>query len=260
MSPKNNHDAPLLSLRWSPRVQIAGVSTIEEALFCYEVGVDALGFTLELPAGIHDDLTTERARAIISQLPRDILPVVITYLSSAREAIALMKQVGAGAIQFHGGIPHGEVLRFRKEMPQVRTIARVTVSDTDAIPEAARLRAILWDALILDSFDPATGRAGATGLTHDWGISARIVQAAQVPVILAGGLTPENVWEAIKTVRPHGVDVHTGVENPDGSRNFTKIEKFTRSALAAFRERNRGLLSQDEKGHRSKNSGDARKE
>lgn len=118
--------------------------------------MDALGFTLELPAGIHDDLTTERARAIISQLRHDILPVVITYLSSAREAVALMKHVGA--IRFHGGIPRDELLRFREKMPQVRTIAPVTVSDTGAIPEAARLRANLWDALILDSFDPATGR------------------------------------------------------------------------------------------------------
>lgn len=236
MSPKNTLDASHPSVRWPPQVQIAGVSTIEEALFCHEVGVDALGFTLELQAGIHDDLTTEKARAIISQLPLDILPVVITYLDCARDAVALMKQVGAGAIQFHGGIPHDELLRFREEMPQVRTITRVTVSDSGAIPEAVRSGSILWDALILDSYDPATGRTGATGLTHDWRISAQIVQAAQVPVILAGGLTPENVAKAIKIVRPHGVDTHTGVENPDGSRNFTRIDKFTRVALTAFRK------------------------
>jgi phosphoribosylanthranilate isomerase len=238
MSPSGNqHESPLsIPSRWPPQVQIAGVSTLEEALYCHDVGVDALGFTLELPTGIHDDLTTEKATQIISQLPPHVLSVVITYLTSAREAVALINKVGAAALQFHGEISDNELRRFREEMPQVKTIARITVSGPSAIADAVRLGSLLCDALILDSFDPATGRKGATGLTHDWGISARIVQASQVPVILAGGLTPKNVAEAIKIVRPDGVDAHTGVENPDGSRNFKKIEQFTRAAHAALRQ------------------------
>ncbi len=100
--------------------------------------------------------------------------------------------------------------------------------------EATRFTPPLWDAIILDSRDAATGHIGATGLTHDWSISARIAQAASVPVILAGGLTPENVAEAIRVVRPAGVDAHTGLERSDGTRDFAKIEAFTRAALAAF--------------------------
>jgi phosphoribosylanthranilate isomerase len=212
------------------------VSSIEEALFCNRIGVEALGFTLDLPDGPHDDLTTEKAREIIGLLPPDILPVVITYHQTSKGACRLVTTVGGNAVQFHAGICEDQIGLFRELCPRIRTIARVTVRDDLAIAEALQFRPPLWDAIILDSFDPRTGRHGATGLTHDWTISARIVERSHLPVILAGGLTPENVRNAIRQVRPLGVDVHTGVENIDGSRDLDKIRSFTRAALEAFRE------------------------
>ena len=219
---------------WPPRVQVAGVSSLDEARFCHGVEVDAVGFTLELPSGVHDGLTRARAAEIVHGMPQGILPVVITYLTRAREAIDLAKEVQAGAVQFHGGMPRDEIRLFRQNCPHVRTIGRVTVSGADAIEEAMAFRPPLWDAIILDSRDANNGSIGATGLTHDWSVSALIVQVASVPVILAGGLRPENVAEAIRTVGPAGVDAHTGLEEPDGTRSFAKIEAFTRSALDAF--------------------------
>ncbi len=220
---------------WPPLVQVAGVSSLEEALFCRDVGVQALGFTLELPSGVHDGLTPERARFIIAQLPRDIMPVLITYLDSAIEALRLVERLQVPVIQFHGEIADEQVRAFRLACPVVRTIGRITVSGQSALDEASSFQSRLWDAVILDSLDPLSGALGATGLTHDWSVSARIVSGSSVPVILAGGLTPENVAEAITTVRPHAVDAHTGLENPDGSRNLGKIEAFTEAALRAFR-------------------------
>lgn len=219
---------------WPPRVQVAGVSTLAEAEFCHSVGVDALGFTLELPSGIHDGLTRERAAHIVRKMPRGLLPVVITYLPRGTEASELAEQVKARAVQFHGGISEHELLLFRDTCPHVRTIGRVTVSGEASIEEARTFSPPLWDAIILDSRDVLTGRIGATGLTHDWSISARIVRAASVPVILAGGLSPYNVATAIRMVQPAGVDAHTGLEEPDGSRSFAKIGEFARAALAAF--------------------------
>jgi phosphoribosylanthranilate isomerase len=220
--------------RWPPRIQIAGVSSLAEALFCREVGIDAVGFTLELPHGPHDGLTTDKAAAIIRQLPNGLLPVIITYVNTAQSALRLIVDTGGRAIQFHGGIAETELKIFRGLCLQVRTIGRVTVSGEESLKAAESFKPPLWDAIILDSLDPATGRIGATGRTHDWSVSARIVRAASVPVILAGGLNPENVHEAILTVRPHGVDAHTSVENPDGTRNFTKIRDFAASCPAAF--------------------------
>jgi phosphoribosylanthranilate isomerase len=80
--------------------------------------------------------------------------------------------------------------------------------------------------LILDTYDPVTGRHGATGKTHDWSLSRQIVLQSRRPVILAGGLTEANVGDAIRAVRPWAVDVHTGVEDADGTRNFDKLRSF----------------------------------
>ena len=220
---------------WLPRVQVAGVSSLEEALFCCKAGVGALGFTLSLPDGIHDDLTEDKARSIIRKLPGNVLTVLITYISTAKEACRLARYIGAAAVQFHGGVSGLELVAFRDDCPHTRTIARVTVADERAIKEAERFRSPLWDAIILDSFDPDTGRRGATGIMHDWSVSARIVQVSTVPVILAGGLRPDNVAEAIQTVRPHAVDAHTGLEEADGTRSPARIAAFAEAALKAFK-------------------------
>jgi phosphoribosylanthranilate isomerase len=215
-------------------VQVAGVSSLEECLFCHSAGVDAVGFTLELPGGIHDGLTPLRAARIIANLPRTLLPVVITYLTDVTAARDLVQHVAGQAIQFHGGLSNSRAERFRALCPGVKTVGRVTVSGPDAIQQARTFEPSLWDALILDSRDPHTGRIGATGRTHDWAISRTIVQVSRVPILLAGGLSPANVREAIETVRPAGVDAHTGLERTDGSRDWERIRQFSHAARAAF--------------------------
>lgn len=91
------------------------------------------------------------------------------------------------------------------------------------------------DAFLLDTFDPVTGASGATGKIHDWGISRRLVEISTRPVILAGGLTPLNVRQAILMVRPAGVDVHSGVENHNGNKNRQRVKKFVSEAREAFK-------------------------
>ncbi len=223
------------SKSWPPKIQIAGVSSPEEAVFCAHAGVDAIGLTLELPGGIHDGLTWERAATIVRKLHERVWKVVITYLKSFDEISDLIDVVRPDAVQFHGGISTQQLLLFRKKYPTIKTIARVTVLNEDSIAVAAGFDSMLWDSIILDSMDPITGRLGATGIPHDWSLSSRIVKASVLPVILAGGLTPENVAEAISKAMPAGVDAHTGIENSDGSRNFGKIEAFARAALQGFK-------------------------
>jgi phosphoribosylanthranilate isomerase len=92
----------------------------------------------------------------------------------------------------------------------------------------------LVDAFITDTFDPETGASGATGRTHDWRVSRRLVELSDRPVILAGGLTPENVRKAILEVQPAGVDSHTGVEEPSGRKSREKVHKFVLEAREAF--------------------------
>src|SRR5215468_656792 len=214
------------------RVQIAGVSTLEEAVALERAGADALGFTVRLPSGVHDGLTEAKARGIIAALPPFITSVAITYVDTARAAVELCRYLGVTALQLHGPFPTQELPLIRAALPHLKVIRAVHVTGPEALAQARALERRV-DALILDTYDPATGRHGATGKTHDWALSRQIVAALRTPVILAGGLTPENVAEAIRTVQPWAVDVHTGVENPDGTRNFAKLREFiTRAKLS----------------------------
>jgi phosphoribosylanthranilate isomerase len=214
------------------RVQIAGVSSVDEALAAERAGADALGFTVRLPTGVHDGLTEARARDIIARLPPFVSSVVITYVTTAREAVDLTRYLGATALQLHGEFPTAELAMIRAALPHLKLIRAVHVTGPEALIRAQALERHV-DAIILDTYDPASGRGGATGKTHDWAISTQVVAAVRVPVILAGGLTPQNVADAIRTVSPWGVDVHTGVENGDGTRNLTKIRAFIETAKAA---------------------------
>lgn len=214
------------------RVQIAGVSTLDEALAAERAGADALGFTVRVPGGVHDGLTEVLARDIIAHLPPFIVSVAITYVSTVREAADLCRYLGVTALQLHGEFPTGELRLIRAALPHLKIIRAVHVTGPEVVAAARALERHV-DALILDTYDPVTGRHGATGKTHDWGISRELVASVRVPVILAGGLKPDNVGEAIHTVAPWGVDVHTGAENADGTRNLDKICAFIARAKGA---------------------------
>lgn len=211
------------------KVQIAGVSSLEEARALERMGVDALGFTLRLPTGIHDGLTEAKARSIVAALPPFVSCVVITYADNARDAVELCRYVGATALQLHGAFATADLELVRAALPHLKILRAVPINGPESIAKAREL-AKRVDALILDTYDPESGRHGATGKVHDWHISRQIVEASRIPVILAGGLTPENVREAIATVQPWAVDVHTGVERPDGHRDLEKMERFLRAA------------------------------
>jgi len=214
------------------RVQIAGVSSLEEAQFCERVGVDALGFTVRLPTGVHDELTEAKARSIIAALPPFIATVAITYVDTARDAVHLCRYLGVSALQLHGPFPTQEVPVIRAALPHLKIIRAVQVTGPEARANARSLERHV-DAIILDTFDEETGRHGATGKTHDWNLARELVDVSRVPIILAGGLTPANVAQGIRTVRPWCVDVHTGVEENDGRRSFEKIRAFVEAAAAA---------------------------
>jgi phosphoribosylanthranilate isomerase len=88
------------------------------------------------------------------------------------------------------------------------------------------------DAFVLDTTNTATGQVGGTGQTHDWAVSRALVEALPVPMVLAGGLKPENVAEAIRQVRPFAVDVNSGVSRPDGTKDPDRLAAFLRAAKA----------------------------
>ena len=216
-------------------VQIAGVFDRAEADLLVACGVEWIGFPLRL--AYHDeDLVDADAARIVRALPSHVRAVLITYLTNAGEIAALADLLGAAAVQLHADVPRDEIARLRDLAPRLLVVKSLVVrpGGADALESSARSLAPLVDAFLTDTFDPATGATGATGLTHDWSVSARLVAATARPVILAGGLRPSNVAAAIARVRPAAVDAHTGVEGPDGRKRRDLVEPFVVEAKRAF--------------------------
>ena len=213
------------------RIQIAGLSDPDDVKFAFAAGAHAVGFTVGLPDGPHDGLTEERVGEIVRGLPPFAATVLITYTSSFDGLLELLLRCRTPILQPHGSHDPEVLLRLRRRLPHLKIIKSVNVSEgrtaEAVIHEAASWEGIA-DAILLDSVDPDTGKLGATGRTHDWAVSRQVVEALRLPVILAGGLNPANVTEALDVVRPWGVDVHTGVET-DGVLDRSLLASFIRA-------------------------------
>ena len=217
-------------------IQIAGVKDRREADLLIEAGVDWLGFPLRLP--VHqEDFTEDEAAEIIRALPPHHPGVLITYFEDAQEIFAFCRKLGTRHVQIHGNISSAELARLRDLAPALFVIKSLIVRNDNSSELARTIRACeqFVHAFITDTYDPTTGACGATGKTHDWFVSRELVQLSSRPVILAGGLTPDNVRQAIARVRPAGVDAHTGVEGSDGRKDLRLVRRFVAEARAAFR-------------------------
>jgi phosphoribosylanthranilate isomerase len=216
-------------------VQIAGVIDPAEAQMLQQCGIRYLGFPLRLP--VHrEDLSEEEAAAIIKSLAPPVFGVLITYLAQASEITAFCHTLGARMVQLHGDIDRDELKRLKTLDPNLTVIKSLVIGmrDDKALEATVSELSPFVDAFITDTFDPKTGASGATGKTHDWRVSRRLVELTDRPVILAGGLTPENVKRAILEVKPAGVDAHTGVEDSTGRKSYEKVRKFLSEAHEAF--------------------------
>jgi phosphoribosylanthranilate isomerase len=224
-------------------IQIAGVIDYAEASMLLEANVNFLGFPLRLPDG-REDLSETQAREIVRLIGNRVHTVLITYLGKASEIAELSDYLGVNWVQLHGEISLAELEKLRSRSPSL-SIIRSLVVHGDNLSELLSLVASvseLVDAFITDTFDPRMGRRGATGKIHDWRISREIAQLSPKSMILAGGLTPTNVREAILQVKPAGVDCHTGVEAPDGRKEPELVHRFVAEAREGFRLISQGMV------------------
>lgn len=216
-------------------IQVAGIIDQAEADMIIEEGADWIGFALRLPAK-NEDLTEAEAAAIAKAIPAHNKGVIITYLTDADEIKQFCQDMGIDAIQLHGDVTPAELRKLRTIAPGLYTLKSLVVK-SDNIAELAEIvkTSAEWvDMFITDTFNPATGAKGATGLLHDWDVSAELVRISPRPLMMAGGLTPDNVADAIKAVRPAAVDAHTGLENATGRKDRDKVRKFVNEARTAF--------------------------
>ena len=134
----------------------------------------------------------------------------------------MLEELAVDTVQLHNDILLEEIRKIRETLPYLKIVKSVSVTGTEAIAYAERFVGEV-DGIILDS--RTADRLGGTGLTHDWSISRRIVEELPLPVILAGGLTPDNLEAAINAVHPYAVDVNSGVET-DQKKDPEKVRKF----------------------------------
>jgi len=216
-------------------IQIAGIRDQQEAEMLVACGVDWLGFPLRLT--VHqEDLPEAEAARIIKSLRPPHAGVLITYLQQAEEIAALCQSLGTRKVQLHGDITLDQLKAVKVLDPDLFVIKSLIVRDNNQRELEAEVHSLssYVDAFITDTYDPQTGACGATGKIHDWQVSRRLVQISPQPVILAGGLRPENVAGAISEVRPAAVDAHTGVEDVSGRKNLRLVDAFVAHARAAF--------------------------
>lgn len=218
--------------------QIYTMQTAEEARALAEAGVDHLGITpsqLGLPGEV--DLAT--AQAIMAAIRGRAVGVALSVASDLDEIVAMTEAVRPDILHLcglAGALEPADLAALRARLPGVRIMQAISVAGPAAIAEARDYQHVA-DFLILDTQAPDIPGVGASGRTHDWSISRAIVEQSRVPVILAGGLAPENVADAIRTVRPWGVDslTHTNAPLPGGGfrKDLARVRAFVAAARGA---------------------------
>lgn len=206
-------------------IKICCMASVDEARLAHAAGATAVGLVGEMPSG-PGVIGVDAAASIVQALPSDIDTFFLTSQTRAGEIEQELKQCGANTVQIVRHIEPQEHERLCAALPQVRRVQVVRVEDESALSLIERYGQVV-DAFLLDSGRTrgAVPQFGGTGSVHDWSISQRFVEATHLPVFLAGGLSSNNIFDAIAAVRPAGVDVCSGVRT-DGVLNPAKLQAF----------------------------------
>lgn len=197
-------------------IKVCGVTSVDDALASVDAGADAIGvnFAQSSPRRVNLDV----ARAIVAALPSRVISVGVFVDATEDELRRTIESVGLRCVQLHGDEPPELLAAF---LPHAYKAIRVR--GRDALADAARYPG---QHILLDAYVP--GVAGGTGATFDWSLAAELARSRQVT--LAGGLTPDNVAEAVRLVRPFCVDVASGVESAPGRKDHGKVRAFVAAA------------------------------
>ncbi|MGE3843868.1 MAG: phosphoribosylanthranilate isomerase [Vicinamibacterales bacterium] len=198
---------------YRPRVKICGLTRAEDAVLAAALGADALGFIFWTGSPRCADV--DEVQAIVRRLPPFVATVGVFVNERPARVLEIASTLGLTAVQFHGDEDDDEVAAF-----PWRTLRAVNPDAGEGAARLARLPSHV--TVLLDAHDPV--KRGGTGRAIDWSGAARI--ASTRPIVLAGGLRPENVAEAVYGVRPWGVDVSSGVEARPGVKDAGRLREF----------------------------------
>lgn len=217
------------------KVQIYTMQSVEEALGVASLGVDHLGITPS-SIGLPGEIDYEIAREIVEGVGKTAVCVALTVQSNPDAIVKMVQAVQPDILHLcplENTFLPDDVLKLRDRLPDLPIMQAISVAGPEALEVALSYQQVA-DYLILDTQAADIAGIGASGMTHDWNISRSIVQELKIPAILAGGLSPDNVGEAIKFVQPWAVDslTYTNQYLPEGGfqKDIDKVRKFVEAA------------------------------
>lgn len=206
------------------RVKICGITSLTDLKIAVEAGADAVGMVVEVPQSPRN-ITMSKAKELIETTPIFVETVVVTVPENVTYVYRIQEELNPSGIQVHG-LNH-MIEEVRDKITRSLLIGTVQAKSDLVIDNVVKV-ARYCDAILLDSFVP--GKKGGSGVIHDWEISKRVREAIHPkPLILAGGLTPQNIKQAISTVKPFAVDVSSGVEASPGKKDPMKVIEFIKN-------------------------------
>ncbi len=209
-------------------VKICGMTNLEDALVAVDAGADAVGFVFYETSP--RCVTLEKAREICAQLPETVGKVGV-FVNEREDVIcSAVDETGVSAVQMHGDREDPQVAdRIVQRHPEMRVLAAISMGREDAQAQAKRWNPKSVEAFLLDSGTSA--KHGGTGMAFDWKVAAAGVSDMKKmgKIIAAGGLTAENVIEAMEILKPWGVDVVSGVEASPGKKDPEKVRAFVKA-------------------------------
>ena len=210
------------------KVKICGIKSENELALALNAGADAVGFITDVPVNTPRKISLDIATNLISKVPVFVTSVMVIMPENADIAIDMVQKARPSAVQIHNDIDITELVKIRKSGVKVIKTLKVSQDSKSAsiLKQVDALKGVA-DAVLLDT--AIGGKTGGTGVTHNWEVSAQVIRRSSIPIILAGGLIPENVGEAVKTVHPYAVDTASGVET-GGVKDEKKVTEFIRNA------------------------------
>ncbi len=196
-------------------IKICGITKVENAIQVAELGVDAIGLNFfQKSKRFIDDKT---AVEICEALPKKVLKIGLFVNSSADEINQKLEKIPLDLLQFHGNETPEFCSQWNDKV--IRAISPKEEKDLEIIKSFDFAKMIIVDASV-------PGQYGGTGEKANWNLAVKAITNFNKPILLAGGLTPKNIAEAIKFVKPFGVDVASGIESSPGIKDFEKLQKF----------------------------------
>ena len=217
-------------------VQIYEISTPAEAYALGALGVDHIG-VLVGEGSFPREQTIEQARELFAAIPAGSKASVLSLSHDVELIMRLTAALMPAILHLGAAPPHfspAQLRALKAEFPKVSLMRSIPVVDESSIAIALSYDGIA-DWLLLDSYESGDRQIGALGVTHSWELDRRIIESVRIPTIIAGGLGPENIQEAIRVARPAGVDSKTKTDNSDGShtKDLQKVSAFVKAARDA---------------------------